>query len=284
MSSNHEETTLLDSSLINKYKRNELHFKSYNLKVVDCGDFVRIYEFDNIRYKELDSFKELKKIDTDNLYKKENINKSRSILITNLIRSNNHIQNLARKNCHIWNCFITLTYAENVTDIEQTNKDFNYWVSNVRKLKKDFKYLAVPEFQKRGAVHYHVLSNLILDDVIIFNQKIKKGDAINYDTLYDIKYWNKGFCRVDFVKGDFKKIFSYLTKYMLNDIDNRLFGKRRYFYSRNLDKPITNYCNDLDIDYITNLLNDKELEFSSIYLDRYTKTDIKFYEFKKKSI
>ena len=34
-------------------------------------------------------------------------------------------------------------------------------------------------------------------------------------------------------------IIGYLSKYMTKDIDNRLFGKRRYLYSQNLVKPKT---------------------------------------------
>lgn len=281
---NRSETTLLDSSLKSKYFKKELKEKRYNIKLIDCGNFIRIYKFENDKYKIDSSFKKdlnLKKIDTDTLVKKSNLSKYKSINIINAIRSNNSIQCLARANSSIWTTFITLTFKDNITDISFANKKFNQFISNVRKLKPNFKYLAVPEFQKRGAVHYHLLSNLNYNDGVIIPQKNKKGNAVNIDSIYDIKYWSFGFCRVDFISGNFKKIFSYLTKYMTKDIDNRLFSKKRYLFSLNLTRPIINYCNETDIDFIFNKINDKIIDFESEYLDKYTNTSIKFIEFKK---
>ena len=214
--------------------KNELIDKMYQIKIIDCGDYVQVYEFEHYHFHKDKSFLDIKFTDTENLYKKKNTNKLKSILLSNALRSNFNIQRLARKNINSWNCFITLTFKENIKDITLANKKFNQFISNVRKLKKDFKYLAVPEFQKRGAVHYHLLSNLDLCSGVIIPQKNKKGRANNIDSLYDIKYWNQGFCRVDFIKSNHTKIFSYLTKYMTKDIDNRLWSKKRYFFSQNL--------------------------------------------------
>lgn len=281
---NRRESTLLDSSLKSKYLKKELKEKRYNIKLIDCGNFIRIYKFQNDKFKIDSSFKKernIKKIDTDTLVKKSNLSKYKSINILNAIRSNNSIQCLARANSSSWNTFITLTFKDNVTDISYANKKFNQFISNVRKLKKDFKYLAVPEFQKRGAVHYHLLSNLNYDDGVIIPQKNKKGNAINIDSLYDVKYWSFGFCRVDFIKNNYKKIFSYLTKYMTKDIDDRLFSKKRYLFSQNLNRPIINYCNETDLNFIYDKISDKVIDFESEYLDKYTNTIIKFIEFKK---
>lgn len=275
------ETTLLDSSLISKLKSNQLSNISYQYKVYDCGDYVQIYKFQNTKYKKDSSFIDLKKIDNDNLYKKENINKPKSILLSNAIRSNLSVQRLARSNFNIWESFITLTFSTHITDISIANKKFNQFISNVRRIKIDFKYLAVPEFMKNGRVHYHLLSNLILDDVIIKYQKNKKGRAVNIDSLYDIRFWSYGFCRVDFVKSNYKKIFSYLTKYMTKDIDNKLFGKKRYFYSQNLKKPVVNFVNNDNFNYLSNLLINKSICFKTSYIDSYTKSNIEFLEFKK---
>lgn len=280
-----ETTLLFNSSLKSKYLKKELREKRYHIKLIDCGDFVRIYQFQNDKFKLDSSFKKkhnIKNIDTDTLSKKANLNKYKSINIINAIRSNNSIQCLARANSNSWNTFITLTFADNITDISFANKKFNQFISNVRKLKSDFKYLAVPEFQKRGAVHYHLLSNLNYDDGVIIPQKNKKGKALKIDTLYDIKCWSFGFCRVDFINKNYKKIFSYLTKYMTKDIDDRLFSKKRYLFSHNLNRPIINFCNETDINFITDKISDKVIDFESDYIDTYTNTSIKFIEYKKK--
>lgn len=285
------ETSLLDSSLKSKYNSILKPCNSrvlYDCKVVQCGDYIQLYFFDKIKSKTSEDAKEktfnIKSIDTDNLYKVPS-NEPKSILLSNAIRSNLACQRIAKTNRDSWESFITLTFAENITDISKANKMFNSWVSNIRKLKPNFKYLAVPEFQKRGAVHYHILSNLGLTDKdIILEQQIKKGKAVNCDTLYDVKFWKKGFVRVDFIKGDYKKIYGYICKYMTKDIDNKLFGKKRYFFSQNLNKPsieFLNLSNQRDFDYFKSLMKDKNLEYQSKYEDIYTKTTIEFKEFLK---
>lgn len=295
-----EETTLLDSSLKSKYESllkplNNRVF--YNCKIIHCGDYIQLYFFDEFRSKiDKENFNETKEeknykvnkiiksideIDTDNLYKKENKNSLKSILLSNAYRSNFNCQRICKANADIWESFITLTFKENLTDISIANKKFNSFVSNVRKKKKDFKYIAVPEFQKRGAVHYHLLSNLTKDDSDII---IKQKNSKENDNFYDVKYWNKGFSAVDFIKNDYKKIFSYISKYMTKDIDNRLFGKKRYFFSLNLNQPKTDYLNldnEKDFNYFLDLTKKNNVEFQSEYIDNYTKNIIKFIELKK---
>lgn len=283
MRAKNSETTLLDSSLISKYNNIQLSEKMYDLKIIDCGNYVQVYKYSNYHFSKDKSFIDIKDLDTDNLRKKGS-SSFKSILLSNAIRSNLNVQRLARCNCDSWVSFITLTYSENIKDINTTNKQFNYFISNIRKLKKDFKYLAVPEFQKRGAVHYHILSNLDLDQVIIFNQEFKKGSAVNYNTLYDVKYWNHGFARVDFIKNNYKKIYSYLTKYMVKDIDDRLFMKKRYFFSQNLIRPVVNKINlnnKKDYEYYSSLVCNYVVDYQNIYIDSYTKSEIQYTEYKK---
>lgn len=284
-----KETALLDSSLKSKYNSLLKPCNSrviYDCKLIKCGDYIQLYFYDKVKSKSNQDLKEqsfnIKSVDTDNLYKEVPSNQPKQILLSNAIRSNLACQRLAKTNRNEWESFITLTFKENITDISKANKVFNSWVSNVRKHKKDFKYLAVPEFQKRGAVHYHILSNLGLEDKdIILEQRVKNGKAKNIDTLYDVKFWNKGFVRVDFVKGDYKKIYSYICKYMTKDIDNKLFGRKRYFFSQNLSKPSTEFLNlqnKRDFEYFRSLLKDNEVEYENSYEDIYTKSTIKFKE------
>lgn len=288
MSLSTNETILFNSSLISKYEGVERRVL-FDVKIVKCGDYIHVYQFSNTRSKvnkrDEDKKINIKKIDTDNLTKvssSDRVEEVKPILLANAIRSNLNCQRIAKTNRDSWETFITLTFKENLTDIVQANKIFNAWVSNVRKLKKDFKYIAVPEFQKRGAVHYHVLSNLGREDTnIIYLQKERVGKAKDLTTIYDVKYWTKGFARVDFIKSDYKKIYGYICKYMTKDIDNKLFGKHRYFNSQNLVKPQTEYL-DLtkkeDYDYFIKLTNNKSVEYTSDYKDIYTDSDITFYE------
>lgn len=283
----HPAALLLDSSLISEYKDVERRV-IYDVKVINCGDTYQIYRFDNTRSKEnkrdRDSLPKLniKDIDVDNLYKESRVEQVKSIALSNAIRSNLNCQRLCKANRDSWESFITLTFKENITDIAYANRIFHAWVVNVRKIKKDFKYVAVPEFQKRGAVHYHVLSNLGKNDSgIIMPQKSRTEKTKDITTLFDVKYWSRGFARVDFIKSDYKKIYSYICKYMTKDIDNKLFGKHRYLSSQNINKPREEYLdltNEKDLNYFNEIMNNSSIDYCSQYKDIYTDTNIEFIE------
>lgn len=282
---------LLDSSLISKYENVESRI-IYDVKIIHCGDTIQVYKFDKTRSKDNKKDKDvapkvsIKNIDTDNLYKTDRVEEVKSILLQNAIRSNLNCQRICKSNKEEWESFITLTFEDNITDISYANKIFNSWVSNIRKLKKDFKYIAVPEFQKRGAVHYHVLTNLSKnDDKIILPQKERTEKTKDLTTLFDVKYWSEGFARVDFIKNDYKKIYAYICKYMTKDIDNKLFGKHRYFNSQNLNKPnveFLNLSNERDLEYFKNLTSNCTIDYSSQYKDIYSDKDIQFLELVKR--
>lgn len=283
----HPAAPLLDSSLISKYEDVERRI-IYDVKIIHCGDTYQIYKFDKTRSKENKRDRDIlpkvsiKDIDTDNLYKPDRVEEVKPILLSNAIRSNLNCQRIAKANRDNWESFITLTFKENITDIVYANKIFNSWVSNVRKLKKDFKYIAVPEFQKRGAVHYHILSNLGKEDTnIIIPQKERTEKTKDLTTLFDVKYWSRGFARVDFIKGDYKKIYSYICKYMTKDIDDKLFGKHRYFNSQNLNKPREEFLdlsNERDLKHFNDIINNSSIDYSSQYKDIYTDSNIEFLE------
>lgn len=285
----HPAAPLLDSSLISKYEDVERRI-IYDVKIIHCGDTYQIYKFDKTRSKENKKDRDIpiipkvsiKDIDTDNLYKPDRVEEVKPILLSNAIRSNLNCQRIAKANRDNWESFITLTFKENITDIVYANKIFNAWVSNVRKLKKDFKYIAVPEFQKRGAVHYHILSNLGKEDTnIVIPQKERTEKTKDLTTLFDVKYWSRGFARVDFIKGDYKKIYSYICKYMTKDIDDKLFGKHRYFNSQNLNKPREEFLdlsNERDLKHFNDIINNSSIDYSSQYKDIYTDSNIEFLE------
>lgn len=285
----HPAAPLLDSSLISKYEDVERRI-IYDVKIIHCGDTYQIYKFDKTRSKENKKDRDIpiipkvsiKDIDTDNLYKPDRVEEVKPILLSNAIRSNLNCQRIAKANRDNWESFITLTFKENITDIVYANKIFNAWVSNVRKLKKDFKYIAVPEFQKRGAVHYHILSNLGKEDTnIIIPQKERTEKTKDLTTLFDVKYWSRGFARVDFIKGGYKKIYSYICKYMTKDIDDKLFGKHRYFNSQNLNKPREEFLdlsNERDLKHFNDIINNSSIDYSSQYKDIYTDSNIEFLE------
>ena len=271
---------LLDSSLILA-----TDFETYNLKLITCGDYVQVYSFQEDKTKKIkdieknDKPNKIKLIDTDNLFKKNNsISKSnlKEIEFKNINRSKLECQRIAKANSKDWKTFITLTFAENVTDINIANKRLKYFIDKIRRIFKDFKYICIPEFQKRGAVHYHLLTNIsIHDERFMYCQEDNKK-------FKHIKYWNEGFTKVDNLYKDIKKIIGYISKYMTKDIDNRLYNHHRYLCSRNLEKPKTSYLdlnNPKHLEFYINMIKDKTEIYTNTYQNTYNEDLIEFKEF-----
>lgn len=153
----------------------------------------------------------------------------------NVSRTRNTLIDYAIENEFYWHSFITLTFAENVKDIDYANKCFHKWVTSIRRVFSDFAYLGVPEFQKRGAVHYHLLTNLVPgSDLCPFQSE---AYALKQ---YDVKYWTYGFSSVFDVLNSTDNNFNvalYICKYLYKDIENRLFGRNKILKSNNLRKP-----------------------------------------------
>ncbi len=227
--------------------------------------------------------------------KKEETEKT--ILKKNVQRSKIELERLTKSNEKTFKTFITLTMAENITDIEKANSIFNVWRTKVQSVlkaqKKEFSYVCVPEFQKRGAIHYHLLTNLdVLEnsDIIIpqkeFTEKqLQTMTEEQREKCKDVKYWKYGFSRVDKL-ADIDNVVGYISKYMTKDIDNRLWGKRRYLASHNLKKPSTLFidcCSDKGFYQLLEIQNNCELSFHSIYTNPLGEI-IDFSEFKKKEV
>lgn len=162
--------------------------------------------------------------------KKDAEQKSR---LDNLQRTKQQVMDLVRCNASDWKSFVTLTFEENITDLTKANLMFHNWTKAVRRVFPDFKYLGVPEMQKRGAWHYHLFTNLIPGGNLCPLQSGK-------EKMYDVKYWKHGFCSVfnlDTTDKNFRAD-KYITKYMMKDHGRAvLFGRKRFLRSYNLSEP-----------------------------------------------
>lgn len=275
-----EPINILDSRLISP----TLEIKNYNVKLVDCNEYIQVYFYKKKKIKKnivKDFDLNLKKlnIDTDLNNNTNNFdNELKKIEERNIIRSKLSCQRLAKANMKDWETFITLTFEENITDVQKANKQFRYFIDKIRRVKKDFKYLCITEFQKRGAIHYHLLTNInINDDTLMYTQNDNKN-------FRHVKYWHNGFNSVEILKGDTKKVIGYISKYMTKDIDDRLFSKHRYFYSQNLIKPKNNFIdldNEKEVKFYNEKIQDKELIYQNNYINSFDNENVLFLEFKK---
>lgn len=279
-----ERSAILDSSLISPtfYSKGK---SQYDIKLIDLGDYMQVYVFDKTKTKVSEDKKDFdlnlsksKKIELEQKNDTPKINDK--IELKNIMRSKLSCQRLAKANINDWQTFITLTFKDNIQDVKYANKRFRYFIDKIRRVKKDFKYLCITEFQKRGATHYHLLTNISINDTkLMYHQE----DNPKYK---HIKYWLDGFTSVEEIKGDAKKIVGYISKYMTKDIDNRLFSHHRYLYSQNLKLPITNYIDTSDEKHLTffqNKIQDKQLIYNNNYYSNYDNSLITFLEYSKKT-
>lgn len=123
--------------------------------------------------------------------------------------------------------FLTLTFRENIKEFEKANYEFTKFVQRLneafygRKCKSQLKYLLVPEFQKRGAIHYHV---------IFFNLPYIEEKRLRL-------IWNQGFIKINSI-SEVDNVGAYICKYMgKGNDDDRLHGKKCFWGSRGLLKP-----------------------------------------------
>lgn len=105
--------------------------------------------------------------------------------------------------------FLTLTFKENVTDLESANGEVTKFIKRLSyhayKINKNvIKYICVPELQQRGVWHYHI---------ILFNLK--------YIPWYQlVKIWGLGGVYINALKNglDGTTVAKYVTKYISKGI------------------------------------------------------------------
>lgn len=148
--------------------------------------------------------------------------------------------------------FLTLTYKENLQNIETARKDFDKFIKRLKSKVKRLKYVNVIEFQKRGAIHFHLVCNLPYIDV----KKLSK-------------IWRLGFVKINKI-DNVDNIGAYITKYMTKDnADSRLIGKKCYTMSKNLKKP-TVYVEETEINaLLEDIESVKHVYTNSYYSDYY---------------
>ncbi len=105
--------------------------------------------------------------------------------------------------------FLTLTFKENKTELEDANKEVTKFIKRLSyhtyKINKNvIKYICVPELQQRGAWHYHI---------ILFNVKF-----IPWVKL--VKIWGLGGVYINALKNglDGTTVAKYVTKYISKGI------------------------------------------------------------------
>jgi len=164
--------------------------------------------------------------------------------------------------------FITLTFRDSekegfdITDIASCNLAFDKFMKRLRRaFPTDFKFLVVVEFQKRGAVHYHMLADLGLEF-------LGEEHTRWYERYFQSRYWKHGFVDIKAV-DHVDNLGAYISKYMSKDMDDRLKGKKAYRASGNLDRPIVFKGDDTGREIIDTYFEKNEEAYTSSYTSDY---------------
>ena len=190
----------------------------YGTKVIKSGNVLDVYEYKiPIKYGFTGGKGGRKK---EGSTKKEEVEINR---VTSLNRARKTLRGIVNSNVEKYSKFLTLTFAENIQDIQSANREFSKFIMRLNyNLKIKVLYSAVIEFQKRGAIHYHV---------ILYNVPQK----LDMKVLGEL--WGNGFVKVNKI-DHVDNVGAYMCKYMTKcDDEEKLRGKKLYFNSRGLKKP-----------------------------------------------
>jgi len=227
--------------------------EAYNFKIIKSGKEIEVYDYQDKEilrgYKRKErkkkKEKEIKGQLNINQYKKElkkieewEINYKEKTKFS-IQRTRSNIRRLTNSNPQL-DKFLTLTFSESTTELIKANKLFHLAMKRIIHTKPEFEYISVVEFQKDidyhgkkkekgGSVHYHLLCNI---------ETIIKRDRFEWERWFQNRYWKYGFVKIkDVNKVD--NMGAYFCKYLSKDMfDKRMFGKKKFFCSRNLNKPV----------------------------------------------
>lgn len=255
--------------------------KLYQTKVIVSGHVVEVYRYQEPRARGLKS-KPGAKLPTPRQYidmETGEILSPEEVKLRNRQKNvqaqRNKVRRLALANFTRHDKFLTLTFQENIQDIEKANKCFKQFIQNMNRelARRDMpklEYLAVIEFQKRGAIHYHMLCKLPYFRVEIIRDCWRRAIKVTGKTgnidLKDIRH-------VD-------NVGAYIVKYMSKDmVDMRLAGKKAFWCSRGLKRPREYIGEDAERIIKELKLEHKKTAYQSKYLDKQTHGEVSYQEY-----
>jgi len=192
--------------------------KSYSTRVVIAGKIVEIYKYDNTQYKrpgaaqkpgsgELASTPE-QRAEYTRLNNARAKRRLRRLVNSNIGRGPHR------------DCFLTLTFRDNISDIDTANDYFQDFAKRLKYYlgEHELRYISVLERQQRGAVHYHVC---------LFSFPYLRAEKIS-------ELWGHGYIKINTL-SQIADIGSYMAKYLSKADSDK--DTKKYWSSRNLVKP-----------------------------------------------
>ena len=246
------------------YYNNEIQISRYGYKIYRVDEEMKVKNVDNqtsvVSDKQSAVNRKKPAEDTD---KNNKVRSER--------RSKQSIYEIARANK--WDYFATFTMSDNRYDYDSCKDRLRKFLNNFKSRKAvDLEYLVVPEQHKDGAWHFHGLLKGNIDAYL--SETWHKG-------RYELVGYNLGKCELENVK-DTNRVASYITKYITKDLANTVKNKRRYFYSKGVNKgKSVEMLIDRDISTIDFILgNFPEYDMTHIRTTEYNGNRIEYIQLK----
>lgn len=117
---------------------------------------------------------------------------------------------------------VTLTFAEEPKTVDDGNRYIRNFIRCMRRRYNRLLYIAVLEFGEFGRMHYHLILNTFHTQQLEsdIRESWKYGNEIDIQTIENVR-----------------AVAYYITKQFGREVDNALYGKKRYLLSNNLQKP-----------------------------------------------
>lgn len=192
-------------------------------KVIQSGNLIEVYEYERAPTPPK-LFRRKKKRSQQDAFKKrgrrwDNSHRARKAF-TRLVRAN--------MGQGAPPCLLTLTMLE-ITSMRQAYAEFKAFQRKLRGWGLVERYIGVPEFQKRGAVHFHCLIWGKLCGYVDSERQTRRIQNI----------WALGYVDVVNTNGS-SKLATYLSKYMRKAMqDPRLGGERSYSSSMSILRSVS---------------------------------------------
>ena len=214
--------------------------KIYNIKLIKSGNRLEVYKYQAyISTGEKSNNQEGRKGKNHLSQEQKEQNKTRARKET-LVNARNNINRLISCNKDLCT-FLTITYRDNFQDLRKSKEHLKLFFKKLQKDYTGLKYIYVLEYQDRGAIHYHILTNIKLNIVTARSKERKPQEQKDLENYYRVNYWsNRGFTDIRRLDQEgITNIAKYVSSYLVQDLmELDLQGNRAYGYSRNLNKPV----------------------------------------------
>lgn len=208
--------------------------KTYK-KIIVSGNVIEFYEAEKEPYipeKDLNPDDGYDALDLEKTKLEPKEDRAEERRLQTVRDARNSTRRLALMNFNAGDKFITLTFKENVQDILFADKEFEKFIKRFKRRFKieKLKYIAVREFQKRGAIHYHMICDW--EKEFTCEEQVRE-----FERLIGEKVWKHGFVDIK-QTNHVDNVGAYLIKYMTKSVSTEFFkGRKVYLCSQGLERP-----------------------------------------------